>query len=66
MRFNEPEVGGELPATEIRLLEALPPRGPLTELLLVLYRRRAVGAADVEVFGDSGFLASWLDVSPFG
>ncbi|KLL96213.1 MULTISPECIES: maleylpyruvate isomerase family mycothiol-dependent enzyme [Rhodococcus] len=41
-------------------------RGPLTELLLVLYRRRAVDTADVEVFGDTGFLASWLDVSPFG
>ena len=41
-------------------------RGALTELLLVLYRRRTVEAADVEIFGDAEFLTSWLEVSGFG
>lgn len=41
-------------------------RGPLTELLLVLYRRRAVDTAEVDVFGDTEFLASWLDAGAFG
>jgi len=41
-------------------------RGPLPELLLVLYRRRTVDAADVEVFGDAALLASWLEVVGFG
>lgn len=41
-------------------------RGPVADLLLVLYRRRTVDAADVEVFGNAELLASWRDVSGFG
>lgn len=45
---------------------AVAARGPLEDLLLVLYRRRPVGAANVEVFGNADLLASWLEVSGFG
>ncbi|MFD6881422.1 maleylpyruvate isomerase family mycothiol-dependent enzyme [Rhodococcus sp. NPDC060084] len=41
-------------------------RGPLVELMLVLYRRRAVADPEVEVFGDAALLDSWLDVVAFG
>lgn len=41
-------------------------RGPLTDLVLVLYRRRPVGAADVEVLGDRALLDHWLDNVAFG
>lgn len=41
-------------------------RGSISELLLVLYRRRDVDAAAVEVFGDAELLASWLEVVGFG
>jgi hypothetical protein len=40
------------------------PRGPLTDLLLVLYRRRP--AAVLEVLGDAGLLDLWLDRAKFG
>ena len=43
---------------------AVAARGPLTDLLLVLYRRRA---ADVlEVLGDAHLLDLWLDRARFG
>lgn len=41
-------------------------RGSLTELLLVIYRRRSLGDAAVEIFGDTEFLTAWLDVVGFG
>ncbi|GAA2708057.1 maleylpyruvate isomerase family mycothiol-dependent enzyme [Micromonospora olivasterospora] len=41
-------------------------RGPLTELLLVVYRRRPVDAGTVEVLGDRGLLDFWLDRVGFG
>ncbi|WP_229401661.1 maleylpyruvate isomerase family mycothiol-dependent enzyme [Micromonospora okii] len=41
-------------------------RGPLTELLLVVYRRRPVTAGTVEVVGDGGLLDFWLDRVAFG
>jgi len=41
-------------------------RGPLQELLLLLYRRRPVEEAEVEVLGDAGLLVAWLEVSAFG
>jgi hypothetical protein len=43
---------------------AVAARGPLTDLLLVLYRRRP--AAAVEVLGDAGLLDLWLDRAKFG
>ena len=43
---------------------AVAARGPLTDLLLVLYRRRPATA--VEVFGDTSLLDLWLDRARFG
>ena len=41
-------------------------RGPLTDLLLLIYRRRAVAETGAEVFGDAGLLDFWLDRVAFG
>jgi uncharacterized protein (TIGR03083 family) len=43
---------------------AVAARGPLTDLLLVLYRRRPVTA--LEVLGDTSLLDLWLDRAKFG
>jgi uncharacterized protein (TIGR03083 family) len=36
-------------------------RGPLTELLLVIYKRRPPRGDEIEVFGDTALLDFWLD-----
>jgi len=41
-------------------------RGPLTELLLVIYGRRSPTAGSVEVLGDDAWLDRWLRESSFG
>jgi uncharacterized protein (TIGR03083 family) len=41
-------------------------RGPVAELLLVVYGRRGVDAAGAEVFGDRELLDTWLAAVPFG
>jgi uncharacterized protein (TIGR03083 family) len=41
-------------------------RAPLTELLLVVYRRRSARAAGVEVAGDTAFFDEWLELVTFG
>ena len=41
-------------------------RGPLTELLLVIYGRRSPTDGTVEVLGDAGWLDRWLRESSFG
>ncbi|QUH03222.1 maleylpyruvate isomerase family mycothiol-dependent enzyme [Saccharopolyspora erythraea] len=41
-------------------------RGPLTDLLLVVYRRRSPYAGSVEVVGDTGLLDFWLERVGFG
>jgi hypothetical protein len=41
-------------------------RGPLTDLLLVVYRRRPVRSKGVEVFGDADLLDFWLERVGFG
>ncbi len=41
-------------------------RGPLTELLLVLYQRRAPADGTVEVLGDASWLDFWLERTQFG
>lgn len=41
-------------------------RGPLTDLLLLIYRRRSVDETGVEVFGDAGLLDFWLERVAFG
>jgi uncharacterized protein (TIGR03083 family) len=41
-------------------------RGPVTELLLVLYRRRSPAAGTVEVLGDAAWLDFWLARNAFG
>jgi uncharacterized protein (TIGR03083 family) len=41
-------------------------RGPLTELLLLIYKRRAVDGPDIEVVGDRELLDFWLDRVSFG
>jgi uncharacterized protein (TIGR03083 family) len=40
-------------------------RGPAGQLLLVLLRRLAPGAADVQVLGDPALLTAWLAATPF-
>lgn len=40
--------------------------GPLTELLLVIYRRRPLAEANVEVLGDGKLFEFWLDRVSFG
>jgi len=41
-------------------------RGPVAELLLLIYRRRAPDCGAVEVLGDAGLLDFWLDHVSFG
>jgi uncharacterized protein (TIGR03083 family) len=41
-------------------------RGPLTELLLVIYKRRPARGDGIEVIGDAGLLDFWLDRVSFG
>lgn len=41
-------------------------RGPLADLLLVLYKRRAPTEPDIAVLGDGEFLRFWLDRVSFG
>ena len=40
-------------------------RGPATDLLLVITRRREVGDTAIEVFGDEAVLQTWLDNTKF-
>ena len=41
-------------------------RGPLTDLLLVIYKRRPAGSPGIEVLGDAQLLDFWLDRVSFG
>ncbi|RLV09081.1 hypothetical protein CTZ27_07860 [Streptomyces griseocarneus] len=41
-------------------------RGPLTELLLVVYRRRSPRSGRIEIVGDEGLLDFWLERVAFG
>lgn len=41
-------------------------RGPLTDLLLVIYKRRPAHGEDIEVLGDVGLLEFWLERVSFG
>jgi uncharacterized protein (TIGR03083 family) len=41
-------------------------RGPLVELLLVIYRRREPSGPDIEVIGDEALFDFWLDRVEFG
>jgi uncharacterized protein (TIGR03083 family) len=41
-------------------------RGPLTDLLLVIYRRRPARAAGIEILGDEQLLDYWLERVIFG
>ncbi len=41
-------------------------RGPLTDLLLLVYERRPARGAGIEVFGDAGLLDFWLERVSFG
>jgi uncharacterized protein (TIGR03083 family) len=41
-------------------------RGPLTELLLIIYRRRPPSDTSVQIFGDEDLLDFWLDRVGFG
>ncbi|MFI6869818.1 maleylpyruvate isomerase family mycothiol-dependent enzyme [Nocardia sp. NPDC050406] len=45
---------------------AVAARGPLTELLLVIYRRRPLAEANVEVLGEGELLELWLERVRFG
>jgi hypothetical protein len=39
-------------------------RGPVTDLLLMIYRRRA--PTELDVLGDAALLEFWLERVPFG
>jgi hypothetical protein len=41
-------------------------RGPLTDLLLVIYKRRSARGDNIEVFGDAALLDFWLERVSFG
>jgi uncharacterized protein (TIGR03083 family) len=41
-------------------------RGPVTDLLLLVYRRQPASSGAVEILGDSGLLDFWLDRVSFG
>ena len=41
-------------------------RGPLTDLLLVIYKRRPARGGGIEVFGDAALLDFWLERVSFG
>lgn len=41
-------------------------RGPLADLLLIIYRRQPPSGADIEVFGDGQLLDFWLERVGFG
>ena len=41
-------------------------RGPLTDLLLVIYKRRPPRGGGLEVFGDAALLDFWLERVSFG
>ncbi|TJZ55721.1 maleylpyruvate isomerase family mycothiol-dependent enzyme [Streptomyces piniterrae] len=41
-------------------------RGPLTDLLLLVYRRRSPASARLEILGDASLLRFWLDRVSFG
>lgn len=45
---------------------AATPRGPLTERLLVICRRRTTRAAGVEVTGDRAYFDEWLELVTLG
>jgi uncharacterized protein (TIGR03083 family) len=53
--------GDELAWRRAHEKSAVAVRGPLTELLLVVYRRRSPGDGTVEVLGDAELLDFWLD-----
>ncbi|MEV7011034.1 maleylpyruvate isomerase family mycothiol-dependent enzyme [Streptosporangium sp. NPDC051022] len=41
-------------------------RGPLTDLLLIVYRRRPARGEGIQIFGDEGLLDFWLERVGFG
>ncbi|MFE3824417.1 maleylpyruvate isomerase family mycothiol-dependent enzyme [Streptomyces sp. NPDC059092] len=41
-------------------------RGPLTDLLLLVYKRRPAGGEDIEILGDRALLDFWLERVSFG
>jgi len=41
-------------------------RGPLTDLLLVIYKRRPARSEGIEIFGDAQLLGFWLERVGFG
>jgi uncharacterized protein (TIGR03083 family) len=41
-------------------------RAPLTDLLLIIYRRKTVEQADAEVLGDKAVFDNWLEMVSFG
>jgi hypothetical protein len=41
-------------------------RAPLTDLLLLIYKRRPAHGAGIEVFGDADLLGFWLERVSFG
>ena len=40
-------------------------RGPLTDLLLIIYHRRPPGTEGVQIFGDAALLDFWLERTSF-
>lgn len=61
------DLTGETPAwRRAHEKSAVAVRGPLTDLLLIIYRRRPPRGAGVEIFGDEHLLDFWLERVAFG
>ena len=54
------------PAGSARTPDVIPAAAPVTDLLLVLYRRWPVHADGIEVTGDAGLVDFWLERVGFG
>ncbi len=53
--------GGTLAWRRAHEKAAVAVRGPVVELLLMVYRRRPPNSGTLEIFGDAGLLEFWLD-----
>lgn len=58
--------GGAITWRRARERASVTVRAPLTDLLLLVYRRRPPRGGDVEVLGDGGLLGFWLERVAFG
>ena len=58
--------GGHITWRRAHEKAAVAVRGPLTDLLLLIYKRRPAGGSGIEVLGDAELLNFWLERVSFG